>query len=56
MLNCKLYEVDILVSREIPLEPMVVVEDINLFHKFAEGFPSGAILHPMFSAKHNKFA
>lgn len=56
LLDCPLVEIDILISNEVAQEPIMVVDNINYYHMYALGYPTGVLLHPSGSERQKKFA
>ena len=46
MLDCQLVEVDVVLSNGKILEPIMVSDNLNLYHRFKEGKATGAFLNP----------
>ena len=55
MLDCKLYQLDLLMSYGKVIGPIIVSENVNLWHKFAQGQPTGGMIEKFGSPQHKKF-
>ena len=44
MLDCKLYQIDILMNYGKVVGPIMVSEGVNLWHKFLLGQPAGGMI------------